>query len=158
MFGKREVEIQLADGKLYRFSERRKSESDTSYMHSYVKKNKMLLAGVIPDQSDRLAMYIYVMNQQLQQPEVVDFFTKNIDAQYDVLYNSFKLKNPDVTLEEFKALAPEGMIQELLNLVFALETDAKQASQTDEKKKASRFLRRLRRLFYWRHTRVLHSK
>lgn len=127
----RTIQIKLNDGKDYTFSERYKIDNDFFAFQERLRKSKIkFIQENILDKDDRLALLVQQMNKIYSTAEVASYISSSKEEQYLSLYNSFKIKNKEIGIDEFKKLVPEFELSNILQIVTALE-----AEDEDVKKK-----------------------
>lgn len=120
----RTIQIKLNDGKDYTFSERYKIDNDFFAFQERLRKSKIkFIQENILDKDDRLALLVQQMNKIYSTAEVASYISSSKEEQYLSLYNSFKIKNKEIGIDEFKKLVPESELSNILQIVTALEAE-----------------------------------
>jgi len=138
MIKRKEIAVTLG-GKPYIFSERNKSDMDFAALQEAVRAQKFsFIQKNVNDADDRLALMMAEMQKIYNNFEIGIYISGNIYETYRQVYNSFKIKNPDITLETFKTICPEAELKTVVEIITNLESTEPGNKQKSEKKKKGR--------------------
>lgn len=138
MIKRREIEIKLADGKKYIFSERNKNDMDFAALQEKVRKAQVnFIQDNIKNGDNQLALLMAEMNKVYSDEQVNLFIYSCPDEIKNILFDSFKIKN-DLPIEKFKELIPDEKAREFSDLLLALESDGTPAKGSKKKTPTAR--------------------
>jgi hypothetical protein len=136
---RRNILIKLSDGKEYLFSERNKEDSDFQALQDCLRKHNIrIIQASVTDSEERLVLYMIEMKRQYTLEDTVLYISSSTAELKNVAYNSFKIENPDIPIEEFKKILPEDELNNILNIIYKLEDDETNTESSSEKKKKKR--------------------
>jgi len=117
----------LLDGKDYTFSERNREDVNyTSLQNKYREHRIKELKRLFPDPIDlelRDSLIYNEFGKMYIKEEVFAFVEDDADSRLNLVYSSFKVKNPQISLEQFKLLVDDAMVVKLLKCIIELEQD-----------------------------------
>ncbi|RJP64401.1 MAG: hypothetical protein C4539_14575 [Ignavibacteriales bacterium] len=127
----------------YIFSERNREDVCLSSLQERVRAQKFkFIQDNVKDGDHQLALLMDEMKKFYSGREIVLYVFSNQDEMYKAAYDSFKLKQPNISFEDFKKKIPEKEIMNIVELVNKLETpeeeDKKKAESESVKKSRKR--------------------
>lgn len=119
---RREINIELADGKEYTFSERNKEDSDFSALQDRIRKHKIkFIQENVTDPENQSVLMMQQINKFYDAQEVGSYLAGNKEEISRMCYDSFKIKN-DLSYDQFLKLV-EGKITTVYKLLNELEKE-----------------------------------
>ncbi|RMD50973.1 hypothetical protein D6827_03105, partial [Candidatus Parcubacteria bacterium] len=119
-------------GNKYLFAERNKEDSDyAAIIERLRKKNIRFIQENIPDKEQQLSLMLAEMRRVYSIEEITQYVSTDKYEWLVSAFNSFKINNPDIDLEEFGKLVDMPKLQEIgkiLNELEAAETGKKKAA------------------------------
>lgn len=117
------INIKLDDGKEYIFSER--NDEDNNYFALQRKTRRAKLRQIQEDVIDKDNQLAMLMREQersaYSQNDLMEYLFSDVDEMYQMAYDSFKIENSNVTLDEFKKLCSEKKLRDIMKLINELE-------------------------------------
>lgn len=112
----------LLDGKEYVFSERNREDINFIYFQNQIRAERCkFIRENILDDTDRLALLRLEMDRIYTDIEVGYYIMSNLEELQKLIYSSFKIKNPQISFDDFKKLVDDKIIRELNELIIDLE-------------------------------------
>lgn len=120
---RRNFSFRLIDGKDYLFSERNIEDISIEGLQEKIraKKTKFINQNV-PDRDDRFGLLMNEMQTVYNQQQVNLFLSEDFQIQKELVYSSFKVKNPEISFSDFEKLVDAGTIRQLQKLINEIET------------------------------------
>ena len=116
--------FKLTDGKDYDFSERNREDIDYfGYQEALRKYNLKLLQETVQNEDVLIPLLMSEMNKVYTDVQIGVYINSNPYEQLKLVYNSFKIINADVSLEQFEKLVKPGQVRELLKLINEIERE-----------------------------------
>lgn len=120
---RKEFSFQLNDGKNYIFSERNIQDISIEGLQEKLRaKRTKFINQNVPDREDRFGLLMNEMQAIYNQQQINIFLSEDYAVQKELIYSSFKIKNPEISFPDFEKLVDVGSIRHLLKLVNELET------------------------------------
>ena len=117
----------LKDNKTYIFSERNREDVNyTALQNKYREHRINELRRLFPNPIDlelRDGLIYNEFGKMYVQSEVLAFVEDDAESRLHLVYSSFKVKNPQISLEQFKTLVDDTLIVKLLKCIIELEQD-----------------------------------
>ena len=120
---RKEFSFRLLDGKEYVFSERNLKDITIEGLQERlrVKRTKFINEN-IPDREDRFALLMNELQTVYSPQQMNVFLAEDFSIQKELVFSSFKIKNPQISFSDFEKLVDIGTIRELMKLISELET------------------------------------
>lgn len=120
----RTVDIRLADGKFYVFSERFREDIDFSSVTSDLRKlNLKLIQETIADKDERLVLMLAEMKRTYTAEDIGFQILNRTELLQKMSYDSFKIANSGITFEDYLELLPKGELRNICQLINEIEAD-----------------------------------
>lgn len=121
MVNRRKMEIQLADGKQYVFSERNKEDHDFAALQDLVRTRRFaFLRKNVEDADQRLALELAEMKRFYGPQDVLSEVLNSPETMLAMAFDSFKLANKE-SFEQFKQLVKPEDIKPIYYSIIELE-------------------------------------
>ena len=128
---RRKIQIKLGE-KEYTFSERNKEDVDFNALQDKVRAQKFkFIQENVRDVDNQVALLTLEMRQIYTPEELGQYVFGNKGEQLKMIYDSFKIENPNIKFEEFQQMISAEEINKIACLVNELESDVE---ATDKKK------------------------
>lgn len=120
---KRETfQYKLKDGKEYTFSERNKEDVDYSYLYGKIRAYHFkFLQENVTSEEIMLPLLMQEMNKVYSGYEISEYLAMHPEHYQETVYNSFKIANPEVSIDDFKKICDEGTAKLLLEMISKIE-------------------------------------
>jgi hypothetical protein len=116
------IELKLIDDALYTFSERNREDHTGIKYQDALRKHKIkLIYENVVSEDDRLALVMQQINMVYPADAISLFIESSKEVKQEMLYDSFKINNPDISIETFRELVPDDKIDDYLIMLGELE-------------------------------------
>lgn len=117
----------LLDGKDYIFSERNREDINYTLMQNRYRAARIKeIKSIITDPADielRDGLIFNEFSKAYDSNEVFRYIEDDPEMKLNLVYSSFKIKNQGVTIEDFRKLVNDSVIQKLLKAINELEQE-----------------------------------
>lgn len=117
----------LLNGKPYTFSERNREDINFTLLQNRFRESRIKeIMRVMSDPAVvdlRDGLIFNEFSKAYHSDEVFRYVEDDPEMKLNLVYASFKIKNPDVTIEQFKTLVDDAIIQKLLKGINELEQE-----------------------------------
>jgi hypothetical protein len=121
---RKSFKLQLLDGKEYIFSERNMEDLNLAYLQDKIRADKVkFIQENIKNEDLQMPLLMQEMRAMYGAEEMAAYISSHKEEQTIMVYNSFKIENPEVSIEVFKPLVNEPLVQKLEKLIQELEKD-----------------------------------
>jgi hypothetical protein len=144
---RKEFPYKLTDGKEYIFSERNKEDVDIyAIRERFRKHNFRFIQENVTNPDDRLSLLMHESHKDYQMPHKDEltgvtlpgdlgyYMSFDPEEQKYSLYDSFKIKNPDVKFDEFVKILPEDDMKGMIKLLNEIEKVEPPKAEVKKKK------------------------
>ena len=117
----------LLNGKDYTFSERNREDINYTLLQNRYRAARIKeIKTIISDPADielRDGLIFNEFSKAYVSDEVFRYIEDDPEMKLELVYASFKIKNPEITLADFKKLVDDAIIQKLLKAINELEQE-----------------------------------
>ena len=115
----------LNDGKEYVFSERNREDINYNEMQNRFRAHRIRQIKEVHADDKDFAQYLIIQEwgRLYYEQEVWKFILNDFEEKIKLVYASFKIENPSITIEEFRNLVDSKLIDELTKGISDLEQD-----------------------------------
>lgn len=115
---------ELKDGKQYEFSERLREDVSLYYIQALIRKDRVeQVYQIVKEEVLRDGIILKLFEATFNDVEVWQYILGHIEEIEKLVYHSFKLKNQNINLEEFKKLTDESSVRKIFKMIVDLEKD-----------------------------------
>lgn len=129
------INIKIGE-KEFTFSERNKEDVDFNALQDKLRAQKFkFIQENVKDAETQIALLSMEMKKVYSAQEIGVFFFSNREEKLKMIFDSFKIANPDVKFEDLKKIIPDADVDRITKIINELEseevTDKKKAAESD---------------------------
>jgi len=113
---------ELLDGKQYEFSERLREDVSLYYVQALIRKDRTeQVYQIVKEEVLRDGIILKLFETVFSDVEVWQYILGHIEEIEKLVYHSFKLKNKEISFEEFRKKTDETLVRKLFRSIVDLE-------------------------------------
>ena len=131
---RKSIDIEYGD-KALTLSERNKEDADFSALQEKCRAYKFkFIQENIVDEDNKLSMMLAEMRHVYTGMEIGQYIFSSEEEQYKIVWDSAKIENPNLTLDEVKEIVPKEELKKLMRIITGLETPEDDKKKVTEKR------------------------